>query len=134
MRDLLRVGCSFERAGLALLLEKPVFDTLTPIGSCRPDFLLEARSRSTGETREIIVEAMGSTDETYLAAKAVTHPRMQQIAQVLCVSPDDVEEARIAPLVRKAFRSEEHTSELQSLMRNSYAVFCLKKTSTSLAD
>src|SRR3546814_4091417 len=27
-----------------------------------------------------------------------------------------------------ADRSEEHTSELQSLMRNSYAVFCLKKT------
>src|SRR3546814_10725553 len=26
-----------------------------------------------------------------------------------------------------ATRSEEHTSELQSLMRNSYAVFCLKK-------
>src|SRR3546814_4606022 len=26
------------------------------------------------------------------------------------------------------FRSEEHTSELQSLMRISYAVFCLKKT------
>src|SRR3546814_5049269 len=25
------------------------------------------------------------------------------------------------------FRSEEHTSELQSLMRNSYAVFCLNK-------
>src|SRR3546814_6227133 len=25
-------------------------------------------------------------------------------------------------------RSEEHTSELKSLMRNSYAVFCLKKT------
>src|SRR3546814_5179655 len=27
-------------------------------------------------------------------------------------------------------RSEEHTSELQSLMRNSYAVFCLKKKNT----
>src|SRR3546814_5183899 len=27
----------------------------------------------------------------------------------------------------KRARSEEHTSELQSLMRNSYAVFCLKK-------
>src|SRR3546814_3239625 len=27
----------------------------------------------------------------------------------------------------RANRSEEHTSELQSLMRNSYAVFCLKK-------
>src|SRR3546814_10155329 len=28
-------------------------------------------------------------------------------------------------------RSEEHTSELQSLMRNSYAVFCLKKKKTN---
>src|SRR3546814_14997371 len=28
---------------------------------------------------------------------------------------------------RRCFRSEEHTSELQSLMRISYAVFCLKK-------
>src|SRR3546814_2008714 len=27
----------------------------------------------------------------------------------------------------RVWRSEEHTSELQSLMRNSYAVFCLKK-------
>src|SRR3546814_10469441 len=31
------------------------------------------------------------------------------------------------PLLRAAGRSEEHTSELQSLMRISYAVFCLKK-------
>src|SRR3546814_10321859 len=29
---------------------------------------------------------------------------------------------------RHRLRSEEHTSELQSLMRISYAVFCLKKT------
>src|SRR3546814_10212662 len=29
--------------------------------------------------------------------------------------------------LQKERRSEEHTSELQSLMRNSYAVFCLKK-------
>src|SRR3546814_6806414 len=34
--------------------------------------------------------------------------------------------ARIALLTERA-RSEEHTSELQSLMRISYAVFCLKK-------
>src|SRR3546814_6087074 len=31
------------------------------------------------------------------------------------------------PFTPKHNRSEEHTSELQSLMRNSYAVFCLKK-------
>src|SRR3546814_9397996 len=30
------------------------------------------------------------------------------------------------------FRSEEHTSELQSLMRISYAVFCLKKKNTQI--
>src|SRR3546814_7653933 len=30
------------------------------------------------------------------------------------------------------FRSEEHTSELQSLMRTSYAVFCLKKKKNNL--
>src|SRR3546814_9073171 len=33
-----------------------------------------------------------------------------------------------------AVRSEEHTSELQSLMRISYAVFCLKKTKYSLSN
>src|SRR3546814_4947830 len=31
-------------------------------------------------------------------------------------------------------RSEEHTSELQSLMRNSYAVFCLKKKKTKIQN
>src|SRR3546814_4072799 len=47
---------------------------------------------------------------------------------------DQDEEAERAPrggLVHagesRSGRSEEHTSELQSLMRNSYAVFCLKK-------
>src|SRR3546814_6244922 len=35
--------------------------------------------------------------------------------------------ARIPHARRHARRSEEHTSELQSLMRISYAVFCLKK-------
>src|SRR3546814_977886 len=31
----------------------------------------------------------------------------------------------------REFRSEEHTSELQSLMRISYAVFCLKKKTSN---
>src|SRR3546814_5472485 len=31
-------------------------------------------------------------------------------------------------------RSEEHTSELQSLMRNSYAVFCLQKKKTKITS
>src|SRR3546814_7230785 len=36
-------------------------------------------------------------------------------------------QVKISTLVRHGGRSEEHTSELQSLMRRSYAVFCLTK-------
>src|SRR3546814_7739713 len=38
--------------------------------------------------------------------------------------------ARVALTTTGTSRSEEHTSELQSLMRISYAVFCLKKKKT----
>src|SRR3546814_7324103 len=48
--------------------------------------------------------------------------------------PDAVDEMlqagpghRLSLRLRPGWRSEEHTSELQSLMRISYAVFCLKK-------
>src|SRR3546814_10653111 len=44
----------------------------------------------------------------------------------------------ISPLVLRLMhldtRSEEHTSELQSLMRISYAVFCLKNNNTKKRD
>src|SRR3546814_2587856 len=40
---------------------------------------------------------------------------------------DRVDRAQMASLIDRALRSEEHTSELQSLMRISYAVFCLTK-------
>src|SRR3546814_3996858 len=47
----------------------------------------------------------------------------------LRLPPDGKIAARRRPrnFTRRAHRSEEHTSELQSLMRISYAVFCLKK-------
>src|SRR3546814_4212894 len=41
-------------------------------------------------------------------------------------------DAVVAPLLLA--RSEEHTSELQSLMRNSYAVYCLKKKKSTYTD
>src|SRR3546814_4288151 len=45
--------------------------------------------------------------------------------------PHQLPPPRHAPRDRRAEpRSEEHTSELQSLMRISYAVFCLKKKNT----
>src|SRR3546814_5987217 len=39
----------------------------------------------------------------------------------------EVRRGRVHPHELRGHRSEEHTSELQSLMRISYAVFCLKK-------
>src|SRR3546814_5961491 len=45
-----------------------------------------------------------------------------------CFPPDtEAGLRRMSPGASLAVRSEEHTSELQSLMRISYAVFCLKK-------
>src|SRR3546814_9429793 len=45
-----------------------------------------------------------------------------------CIRQDESARTHRVPRpARDIFRSEEHTSELQSLMRISYAVFCLKK-------
>src|SRR3546814_1369022 len=51
------------------------------------------------------------------------HPTIGKIFMI-----ERVEDARTADIRETQDRSEEHTSELQSLMRISYAVFCLKKT------
>src|SRR3546814_5425986 len=45
---------------------------------------------------------------------------------------DYVSKAKLMQM--QQFRSEEHTSELQSLMRISYAVFCLKKKTEKTLD
>src|SRR3546814_3684148 len=58
-----------------------------------------------------------------LSAAATPVATLAQSAPVERPAPADPYAAHIAEA-----RSEEHTSELQSLMRISYAVFCLKKT------
>src|SRR3546814_7693668 len=48
---------------------------------------------------------------------------------IYCIDDASVDAAVLGPVVEafpQAKRSEEHTSDLQSLLRNSYAVFCLK--------
>src|SRR3546814_9579138 len=54
---------------------------------------------------------------------------------VIITSPSAIMKTAPHPNAAKLFmeflRSEEHTSELQSLMRISYAVFCLKKKNSS---
>src|SRR3546814_7253308 len=54
-----------------------------------------------------------------------TESLLDSVAAVDALLVDDPQERRLLTAFRQ--RSEEHTSELQSLMRISYAVFCLKK-------
>src|SRR3546814_5994185 len=66
----------------------------------------------------------------YTGAKACGYPLLEKDG--FAFRADDLL-ARITPATRLLIvnRSEEHTSELQSLMRNSYAVCCLKKKNTA---
>src|SRR3546814_2264435 len=60
-------------------------------------------------------------------AAAARHP-LQRGGHVDRLHKAVIQDQPVKPLPR----SEEHTSELQSLMRNSYAVFCLKKKNNTI--
>src|SRR3546814_7656495 len=64
-------------------------------------------------------------DKTYLVGDNVTLADITVASALLYPFKFVADAAYRAPFVN--VRSEEHTSELQSLMRISYAVFCLKK-------
>src|SRR3546814_2620144 len=75
----------------------------------------------------------------YKHGPAIEVTRLGQVARraqqhrCMPVVPAGVHDAQIRGGIRDVAlfkRSEEHTSELQSLMRISYAVFCLKKKKT----
>src|SRR3546814_8172199 len=67
-----------------------------------------------------------------LLEQAMSEPdRQEQMVKDMERDLKPVFEDMISDVVALANRSEEHTSELQSLMRISYAVFCLKKKKTT---
>src|SRR3546814_10433540 len=78
--------------------------------------------------------------DTPLFRSVVDEVGVEQHAVERSLDPAELGHAQVAALAhhlaaqvatvdaQRIVRSEEHTSELQSLMRNSYAVFCLKKT------
>src|SRR3546814_6209829 len=91
---------------------------------------------------------LGLLAESSLLAKPVEHGRIGHVGPFLRAPfpdrPADIQPGKVGDLERphgeaeflqrlvdfkrqRPLRSEEHTSELQSLMRISYAVFCLKK-------
>src|SRR3546814_1510601 len=72
-----------------------------------------------GYSQEKLANALGLTFQQIQkyerGANRISASKLYELSRILSVP------------VTYFFRSEEHTSELQSLMRISYAVFCLKK-------
>src|SRR3546814_7974801 len=82
-----------------------------------------ARSIITNHALQIIYAPREQQDANdYSEMLGYTTVRKQNLTRGRDISRNESEERRALML-----RSEEHTSELQSLMRISYAVFCLKK-------
>src|SRR3546814_1181569 len=107
-------------------------DTLFPYTT-----LFRAVSERAGETLEHRQATDGVGGEQLAHAEAARHQR-EEFGRRRAARHD--RDGRLCERVgqrrRRArrdqeVRSEEHTSELQSLMRTSYAVFCLKKKTTS---
>src|SRR3546814_1691156 len=93
-----------ERNGLAGLDQ---LGAVMPIGRFKDAALIQNDRAELRQVEMIQLLIVGNTDAFAIA-------KMRRDAELLS----------LAPHLR---RSEEHTSELQSLMRTSYAVFCLKK-------
>src|SRR3546814_5835895 len=87
------------------------------------------------ESRELTQDIPERTPTTYTAQELDSSKRANRDDVVAAIgtqnlvdvrSPDEYAGRLLAPAHLPQERSEEHTSELQSLMRISYAVFCLK--------
>src|SRR3546814_6586682 len=99
---------------------------------CSSDLAAEAEALAKRLTlyrlrRPITIEpAGGAVHWAVEGAEGVPDPRLPELGRrwlgAVGAAADDWAEHRL-----RLGRSEEHTSELQSLMRISYAVFCLKK-------
>src|SRR3546814_6867623 len=85
---------------------------------CSSDLPADQRPTKAASTRRVTLGLPLITVQPVLVACFRCHGTCRRTLPPGCGS---------IPAAGGASRSEEHTSELQSLMRNSYAVFCLKK-------
>jgi hypothetical protein len=77
---------------LRIKITKPLFATETPLGPCRPDFIVEATYKE-HTPATLIVEAFGMETDEYREAKEKTVPRMKQLGPMFSIFPEDLTEA-----------------------------------------
>src|SRR3546814_5215666 len=90
--------------------------------------LVEGRRLDAGDRRLLVDDAFLDHVDGDLQRRrrgALARSRLQHVELALLHRELDI--LHVAVMRLQLARSEEHTSELQSLMRISYAVFCLKK-------
>src|SRR3546814_1610914 len=112
-------------------------DTLVPyttlFRSCFPTRLAEVTPPNSvpgmRKRRNAVVRELHAREFELLPNSHVLYQRMTVIqeAAMSAMAASDLVQILGSSGTRAVQRSEEHTSELQSLMRISYAVFCLKK-------
>src|SRR3546814_9496304 len=88
------------------------------IGETRPEFIDEDAAKAAGHQSLL-------APPTILFSGPLDHDDVPKLLQMLGIDMNNI-------LHGEQSRSEEHTSELQSLMRISYAVFCLKKNNKTI--
>src|SRR3546814_1051916 len=96
---------------------------------CSSDLDDAAHSRRDDEVDRVpqLARQLGGERRGEAAGAVAVHQDACALQVIFAVTARGEEEMPVQQGVGGTERSEEHTSELQSLMRISYAVFCLKK-------
>src|SRR3546814_1570763 len=88
--------------------------------------VLRLRNSNTRSARPMAASAAATVRMKNTNTCPETSPRKRENATKFMFTASSINSSDISSTIT-FLRSEEHTSELQSLMRISYAVFCLKK-------
>src|SRR3546814_2306778 len=146
-RSLGNEGLKVSALGLGCMAMTPLYDKPDPNEAARTiDAAIDggvtmidtADAYNDGKNEELVGRALAGRRDRVVLATKFGNVRLPDGTRTVDARPEHAVEACEKSLKRLGvevidlfylhrMRSEEHTSELQSLMRISYAVFCLKK-------
>src|SRR3546814_3144413 len=104
-----------------------VLEKLRVFASVRPGILVEEKTLGAGLHFRLAPQYEADCLSLCMQLADETGLYLQRGKMLFELRPGHAGKGSAVTHLLKATRSEEHTSELQSLMRISYAVFCLKK-------